>query len=287
MVKVTNCSFSVRKSNLSKILNSTTTNATASPPSKLASSVSSPNQQINPYSYDIQTNKKIKNGNSVDQSSSVSAAQQFIDIIATSESSDNTRSPLPRAWRGRFGVFEKKCENCQTNTSPEWRKGPGGHKTWVYPAIRFQAFLTCSVFLLDCAMLVDLDMLDWSLNMKKDNIYSNPKMKSKQCYLVWTPVPPSSKVTNQKNKYSSISSLLFILIATTYIQNGLMSIVNFIISSCWKHACLDLQFKQKKVNKTCTLSHSTITNFTLLWCTLSSSLSSSNLIKTLFFFQVN
>lgn len=129
MVKVTNCSFSVRKSNLSKILNSTTTNATASPPSKLASSVSSPNQQINPYSYDIQTNKKIKNGNSVDQSSSVSAAQQFIDIIATSESSDNTRSPLPRAWRGRFGVFEKKCENCQTNTSPEWRKGPGGHKT--------------------------------------------------------------------------------------------------------------------------------------------------------------
>ncbi|OAD04338.1 GATA-type zinc finger transcription factor [Mucor lusitanicus CBS 277.49] len=51
------------------------------------------------------------------------------DAIATSESSDNTRSPLPRAWRGRFGVFEKKCENCQTNTSPEWRKGPGGHKT--------------------------------------------------------------------------------------------------------------------------------------------------------------
>ncbi|GAN03404.1 hypothetical protein MAM1_0040d02857 [Mucor ambiguus] len=116
---------SVRKSNLSKILNSTTTNTTATPPGK----VSSPNQQIHHYSHDIQTNKKSKNGNGIDQSSLVSAAPPFIDAVVTSKSSENTRAPLPRAWRGRFGVFEKKCENCQTNTSPEWRKGPGGHKT--------------------------------------------------------------------------------------------------------------------------------------------------------------
>lgn len=35
----------------------------------------------------------------------------------------------PKAWRGRFGAYEKKCENCQTNKSPEWRRGPSGHKT--------------------------------------------------------------------------------------------------------------------------------------------------------------
>jgi hypothetical protein len=47
------------------------------------------------------------------------------------DNEDTSRSPLPRAWRGRFGAYEKKCENCQTNTSPEWRRGPSGHKTYV------------------------------------------------------------------------------------------------------------------------------------------------------------
>lgn len=46
------------------------------------------------------------------------------------EIEETSRSPLPRAWRGRFGAYEKKCENCQTNTSPEWRRGPSGHKTY-------------------------------------------------------------------------------------------------------------------------------------------------------------
>ncbi|KAI8073667.1 hypothetical protein BDF21DRAFT_423988 [Thamnidium elegans] len=46
-----------------------------------------------------------------------------------SEPAEETKSPLPKAWRGRFGAYEKKCENCQTSTSPEWRKGPTGHKT--------------------------------------------------------------------------------------------------------------------------------------------------------------
>lgn len=102
-------------------------NASTSTTTTTANTVVSPSpiQQINPYSHDIQMNKKIKNGNTADRLSSASP----IETSATSESSDNTRSPLPRAWRGRFGVFEKKCENCQTNTSPEWRKGPGGHKT--------------------------------------------------------------------------------------------------------------------------------------------------------------
>ncbi|EPB91979.1 hypothetical protein HMPREF1544_01273 [Mucor circinelloides 1006PhL] len=72
--------------------------------------------------------------NSDHSSSSTSSTSNENSIpnhtLATSEPSDNTRFPLPRAWRGRFGVFEKKCENCQTNTSPEWRKGPGGHKTY-------------------------------------------------------------------------------------------------------------------------------------------------------------
>ncbi|KAG1120615.1 hypothetical protein G6F42_012706 [Rhizopus arrhizus] len=120
---------SVRKSNLSKILNSTTTNTMTTPPGKTAPSLASPNQQMHRYSHDVRTNKKIKNDNITDQLSSASASSSFIDTLATSEPSDNTRFPLPRAWRGRFGVFEKKCENCQTNTSPEWRKGPGGHKT--------------------------------------------------------------------------------------------------------------------------------------------------------------
>lgn len=42
---------------------------------------------------------------------------------------EESKSPSPKAWRGRFDAYEKKCENCQTNTSPEWRKGPSGHKT--------------------------------------------------------------------------------------------------------------------------------------------------------------
>lgn len=56
-----------------------------------------------------------------------------VPIAATATSPTTTTkssSPnLPRAWRGRFGAYEKKCENCQTNSSPEWRRGPSGHKT--------------------------------------------------------------------------------------------------------------------------------------------------------------
>ncbi|ORE06369.1 hypothetical protein BCV72DRAFT_305566 [Rhizopus microsporus var. microsporus] len=34
-----------------------------------------------------------------------------------------------KTWKGRFIVREKKCEYCQVSTSPEWRRGPSGHKT--------------------------------------------------------------------------------------------------------------------------------------------------------------
>jgi hypothetical protein len=36
---------------------------------------------------------------------------------------------IPKSWKTRFGSYEKKCEKCQTSSSPEWRKGPSGHKT--------------------------------------------------------------------------------------------------------------------------------------------------------------
>ncbi|KAG1343249.1 hypothetical protein G6F62_004849 [Rhizopus arrhizus] len=34
-----------------------------------------------------------------------------------------------KIWKGRFIMLEKKCEICGASTSPEWRKGPSGHKT--------------------------------------------------------------------------------------------------------------------------------------------------------------
>ncbi|KAI7897980.1 uncharacterized protein BX663DRAFT_526664 [Cokeromyces recurvatus] len=46
----------------------------------------------------------------------------------TTGSETNNRSSLLKTWRNRFGIQEKKCENCQTSTSPEWRRGPNGHK---------------------------------------------------------------------------------------------------------------------------------------------------------------
>ncbi|CEP09157.1 hypothetical protein [Parasitella parasitica] len=113
-----------RKSNLSKILNNTTTiTAITTTASHVTSPATSPTQQTNPHPHDVQTNKRLKNDKTADYLSSQPLS------AATSETFENAKSLLPRAWRGRFGVFEKKCENCQTNTSPEWRKGPGGHKT--------------------------------------------------------------------------------------------------------------------------------------------------------------
>ncbi|KAI8365784.1 hypothetical protein BD560DRAFT_425177 [Blakeslea trispora] len=40
-----------------------------------------------------------------------------------------TPSSLPRIWQSKFGIHEKRCKNCDTSTSPEWRRGPNGHKT--------------------------------------------------------------------------------------------------------------------------------------------------------------
>lgn len=36
-----------------------------------------------------------------------------------------------KIWKGRFIMLEKKCEICGASTSPEWRKGPSGHKTYL------------------------------------------------------------------------------------------------------------------------------------------------------------
>ncbi|KAI9480707.1 MAG: hypothetical protein EXX96DRAFT_563840 [Benjaminiella poitrasii] len=51
------------------------------------------------------------------------------EIALMTEPETNSRGPLLKTWRSRFGIQEKKCENCQTSTSPEWRRGPSGHKT--------------------------------------------------------------------------------------------------------------------------------------------------------------
>ncbi|KAI9279548.1 hypothetical protein BY458DRAFT_487795 [Sporodiniella umbellata] len=38
--------------------------------------------------------------------------------------------PKPlKACIGRWAMYNKKCERCQTSESPEWRKGPSGHKS--------------------------------------------------------------------------------------------------------------------------------------------------------------
>ncbi|KAG1445377.1 hypothetical protein G6F56_009937 [Rhizopus delemar] len=34
-----------------------------------------------------------------------------------------------KPWQSRYSVLDKKCEHCHTCESPEWRKGPSGHKT--------------------------------------------------------------------------------------------------------------------------------------------------------------
>ncbi|KAI8971370.1 hypothetical protein BDB01DRAFT_811570 [Pilobolus umbonatus] len=50
-------------------------------------------------------------------------------IESTDDSITSDEGSRIRAWTGRFGLHEKKCENCQTISSPEWRRGPSGHKT--------------------------------------------------------------------------------------------------------------------------------------------------------------
>jgi hypothetical protein len=93
----------LRKSNINNILNNTTT---------VTDTI--PIQHHIPH-HDSRKNYNNNNDNNINE----------IDL-----NEDTSRSPLPRAWRGRFGAYEKKCENCQTNTSPEWRRGPSGHKTY-------------------------------------------------------------------------------------------------------------------------------------------------------------
>lgn len=91
-------SITRRKSNIKDILNNTTEITTPIPKK---------------YNTNINTSTNIKSSSS----------------SSSSTTTTTTTTTSPRAWRGRFGAYEKKCENCQTNASPEWRRGPSGHKT--------------------------------------------------------------------------------------------------------------------------------------------------------------
>ncbi|KAI9260026.1 hypothetical protein EDC94DRAFT_611511 [Helicostylum pulchrum] len=82
---------------------------------------------MTPHNY--QDFKRKSNINDILNNPTSSACLLNTTYSPAKKYSEETKSPLPKAWRGRFGAYEKKCENCQTSTSPEWRKGPTGHKT--------------------------------------------------------------------------------------------------------------------------------------------------------------
>ncbi|OBZ91437.1 hypothetical protein A0J61_00507 [Choanephora cucurbitarum] len=93
-------------------------------PTSLLYHSSSPKQFIS-----NQLNKTIVEGERISHSSPVISHNRGKSWININSRFQHETSFLPKIWRGRFGIHEKRCKNCDTSKSPEWRRGPNGHKT--------------------------------------------------------------------------------------------------------------------------------------------------------------
>ncbi|KAI8377132.1 hypothetical protein EDC96DRAFT_540733 [Choanephora cucurbitarum] len=93
-------------------------------PTSLLYHSSSPKQLISD-----QLNKTIVEGERISLSSPVISHNRGKSWININSRFQHETSFLPKIWRGRFGIHEKRCKNCDTSKSPEWRRGPNGHKT--------------------------------------------------------------------------------------------------------------------------------------------------------------
>ncbi|CEG73638.1 Putative GATA-binding transcription factor [Rhizopus microsporus] len=70
------------------------------------------------------------NDSDINDRSNINMDSSSSSSISNSKDNNNhDRLSSFKTWKGKFTVREKKCEHCQVSTSPEWRKGPSGHKT--------------------------------------------------------------------------------------------------------------------------------------------------------------
>ena len=71
------------------------------------------------------------NSSGISSSSSSSSSSGSSSISNSKDNNNHDRSSSSITWKGKFIAQEKRCEYCRASTSPEWRKGPSGHKTQV------------------------------------------------------------------------------------------------------------------------------------------------------------
>ncbi|ORE14399.1 hypothetical protein BCV71DRAFT_251376 [Rhizopus microsporus] len=69
------------------------------------------------------------NSSGISSSSSSSSSSGSSSISNSKDNNNHDRSSSSITWKGKFIAQEKRCEYCRASTSPEWRKGPSGHKT--------------------------------------------------------------------------------------------------------------------------------------------------------------
>ncbi|KAJ2076266.1 hypothetical protein GGI16_008443 [Coemansia sp. S142-1] len=68
-------------------------------------------------------------GHSVVHSAGGGLHEQYQSPVASAVASPSMAGPLSASQRG--DLEKKTCKSCGTDSSPEWRKGPNGHKTYV------------------------------------------------------------------------------------------------------------------------------------------------------------
>ncbi|KAI8884988.1 GATA-domain-containing protein [Backusella circina FSU 941] len=54
--------------------------------------------------------------------------ERILNLGKTRKKKTTETTTMTACWKGRFDASRRKCVNCHTSNSPEWRRGPAGHK---------------------------------------------------------------------------------------------------------------------------------------------------------------